>query len=208
MDFSRQSTTCQLIKTFYSHTNIIAPKMGSSCCKEESISKSEPLLSQSSNIEQLMLTTDLESVKKREIIQGRYKARVKDIYDGDTVTVVVSLDGKTLESLVIRVYGMDCPELKGATKKAGQEAKEEVLRFIKAEGVIGLPLRGKTRDWFNKNPVFITLEFVPIKEKFGRYLTRVFIDGKNMAEHLIGKGLAKAYDGGTKDQEEWMETSN
>jgi endonuclease YncB( thermonuclease family) len=180
--------------------------MGSSCCKEQSVEKTETF----TDIKKLMLTTNLDTVRKREILQGRYKARVKDIYDGDTMTVVISHDGKTLESLVIRVYGSDCPELKGATKKAGQEAKDEALRFIGASGAIGLPLRGKTRDWFNKNPVFITVEFVAVKEKFGRYLAKVYdSDGKNeLAKHLIGKGLAKAYDGGTKDQDEWAETPN
>lgn len=184
--------------------------MGSCCDKEQTtmVKNTEPLIvAQQQNITTLLQNTNLDTVPKREILQGRFQARLKDLYDGDTMTVVLShQDGRTqtLESLVIRVFGMDCPELKGSTKEAGQEAKSEALRFLGADGVIGLPMRAKTRDWFNRNPILISLEFVPQKEKWGRYLARVSnFNGKSLGDHLISKGLAKAYDGGKKDQDEW-----
>lgn len=152
-------------------------------------------------------TVDLDTIPKRGTLQGRYSARLQDLYDGDTMTIVVALDPERpnkLESLVVRVMGMDCPELKGITKEAGTAAKHEALRFLGAAGVVGLPARAKTRDWFNKNPVIITVEFVPVKEKWGRYLAYVSNEkGEKLGDHLISKGLAKPYDGGKKDQEEW-----
>lgn len=192
----------------------------SSCCEDDTTiikrrqtSTVEPLVPSISTaqvlspvVDSLLRKSDLEKVKKRGVLQGQHKARLSDLYDGDTMTVVVSFDGKELESLIIRIWGMDCPEMKGPTKKAGQEAKDEALRFLGASGVIGKPARKQTRDWFNQNAVMIDVEFVPVKEKWGRYLAKVSINGKDLAGHLVGKGLAKAYDGGKKDQDEWEDT--
>lgn len=175
--------------------------MGNCCCIDETIDKNEKLTD-------ILTKIDIDSVPKRAILSGKYRARLADLYDGDTMTIIVSLDnGKTLESLIVRVMGMDCPELKGVTKEAGTEAKNEALRFLGASGVIGLPARTKTRHWFQENPIFINVDFVPEKEKWGRYLAYVY-NGNNesLGDHLIAKGLAKVYDGGKKDQEEWKET--
>jgi len=177
--------------------------MGCCCDKEGAIIKNtEPLISPPN-----LKTINMDEVPKRATLQGKCVARLQDLYDGDTMTVVVALDPTKpdkFESLIIRVMGMDCPELKGDTKEAGTAAKHEALRFLGAEGVIGLPARAKTRDWFNRNPVMIGLEFVPIKEKWGRYLAYVSNKkGEKLGEYLIARGLAKPYDGGKKDQEEW-----
>jgi endonuclease YncB( thermonuclease family) len=185
-------------------------KMGCCCEKEQIVKNAEPLVAKvedTVSLTDILSRTDLDQVSKREVLQGRYVARLSDLYDGDTMTVVLSHDGgKTLESLVVRVMGMDCPELKGITKEAGIAAKHEALRFLGASGAIGLPARAKTRKWFNDNPTMIEIEFVPIKEKWGRYLANVCNSkGEKLGDHLIGKGLAKAYDGGKKDQQEWEE---
>ena len=183
--------------------------MGCCCGKQdEPVKNTEPLVKPSERVELNSLTTvNMDNVPKRSILQGRYIARLQDLYDGDTMTVVVALDPdkpNELVSLVVRVMGMDCPELKGITKEAGTAAKHEALRFLGAEGVVGLPARKQTRDWFSQHPILITLDFVPVKEKWGRYLAYVSNSkGEKLGDHLISKGLAKPYDGGKKDQEEW-----
>jgi len=194
-----------------------------SCCDKESqvVTNSEPLVRDGQKTNQAcametrgglsvptsLVKVDMDTIPKRSILQGRFKARLQDLYDGDTMTIVVALDPtrpEHYESLVIRAMGMDCPELKGVTKEAGTAAKNEALRFLGASGVIGLPARGKTRSWFSENPTFIEVEFVPVKEKWGRYLANIYNSKREkLSEHLISKNLAKPYDGGKKDQEEW-----
>lgn len=158
---------------------------------------------------------DTRTVLPHDYYTGMYSARMADVYDGDTFTVVMNVDeirGKKDSfrpcSFRIRLMGCDCPELKGATKEAGLKAKAEMLRFIGASGAIGLPLYKKTKEWFAENVVIVMIEFAKRKpnegEKFGRQLAHLYVKGVSLAEHLIDTGNAKPYQGGTKDQSEWL----
>jgi endonuclease YncB( thermonuclease family) len=49
-----------------------------------------------------------------------YKAKVTDVYDGDTITVDIELGFYTkLQDQKIRLYGINTPEMKGSDKIKG-----------------------------------------------------------------------------------------
>jgi micrococcal nuclease len=104
-------------------------------------------------------------------------------YDADTITAVAKLEGK-LHRFSIRLAGIDSPELRS---KNSQE---------KAAAI-------EARDWLSAK---ILGKFVKLKiqkrEKFGRLLADVFLDGENMNELLVTEGYAKVYDG--KKKSVWL----
>lgn len=117
-----------------------------------------------------------------------YKAYVKDVYDGDTVTVDISLGfNVTMTDIKVRLIGIDTPEIR--TKDLDEKSR-------------GLA----TRDWLrerilNKKVLLHTSE----KGKFGRWLgtiwdlendTQDFENSYN--KQMINEGMAKEYWGGKR----------
>ena len=113
---------------------------------------------------------------------------VTNVYDGDTFTLVSKLpyNNSPLYKFKVRIAGIDCPEIRGKTqeeKDMAQAAKKEVMELILYKEV--------------------TLENIGL-EKYGRLLADVTvkIDDNtkvNIGQHLLNKGLAKVYNGGTKE---------
>lgn len=108
---------------------------------------------------------------------------VTSIYDGDTFKCNIkgypSIVG---EQIGIRIIGIDCPEMKDKRpeiKAKAQEAKQYTVKRLREGKVIEL----------------VDMQ----RDKYFRILASVRIDGKDLAQELIAKGLAKAYDGGTKE---------
>ncbi len=115
------------------------------------------------------------------------KGIVTNVYDGDTFTLVSKLpyDNSPLYKFKVRIAGIDCPEIRGKSqeeKDMAQAAKKEVMELILYKEV--------------------TLENIGL-EKYGRLLADVFVKDENktinIGQHLLNKGLAKVYNGGTKD---------
>ncbi|MDD5650905.1 MAG: thermonuclease family protein [Candidatus Nanoarchaeia archaeon] len=116
---------------------------------------------------------------------GNAKITVTSIYDGDTFRGTITDYPKIIgERIGIRIYGIDCPELKdkdSAVKAKALEAKQFTVAKLREAKVIEL------RDM--------------LRDKYFRIVAKVFVDGKELGPMLIEKGLAKPYFGGTK--EEW-----
>jgi endonuclease YncB( thermonuclease family) len=76
---------------------------------------------------------------------------------------------------------VDCPEVKGSTKKAGDAATEATRRWVKSHS--GLVIR--------------TLKTKKQADSFGRYLVEVFgdTDGKqeSLNQYLLDEGFAVPY---------------
>ena len=117
-----------------------------------------------------------------------YIAHVKDVYDGDTVTVDISLGFHvTMTDIKVRLIGIDTPEIR--TK----DSEEKELGY-------------KTRDWLRerilgKKVILHTKE----KGKFGRWLGMIWDLEEDKPEFensynkkLINEGLAKEYWGGKR----------
>lgn len=110
-------------------------------------------------------------------------------YDGDTVTVnipgVLPFFG---EGAVIRIGGIDTPEMKGGgvcEKRVAIEAKQLVAQ--KLAGAADIQLQ--------------KIE----KGKYFRVVGELLADGQSIRELLIDNRLAVPYDGGTKPAINWCE---
>jgi endonuclease YncB( thermonuclease family) len=116
------------------------------------------------------------------------KAKVIKVYDGDTITIA-AIYNKIATKFSVRIYGVDCDEMKGGTeitKYNARMAKKFVSDLILNKIIDIEVLNGKIINGRKVN------------EKFGRLLANVKIDGKDLADELIRNNLARPYFGGTK----------
>ena len=115
------------------------------------------------------------------------KAKVVDIYDGDSVTIVLKCFNE-FKKFKCRITGIDTPELRTRNlreKKHGYAARDFLISVIK-----------KCHD-------IVDVECHEF-DKYGRLLITIFdTDGANVSEQMIENGFAKQYDGGTKQK--WFE---
>lgn len=104
------------------------------------------------------------------------------VYDGDTFFIRQPGCPPVLcERIGVRIAGIDTPEIRGgcpAERLMAERARLVLRKALKDADRIAL-LRVR-------------------KEKYGRLLGDLHVDGINVGQHLIEKGLAVAYDGGKK----------
>jgi endonuclease YncB( thermonuclease family) len=100
--------------------------------------------------------------------------RVNCVVDGDTFW----MDGRK-----IRILDIDTPELSpprcAAEERLGEAAKHR-LRALLNGGAVTLHAEGRDRD------------------RYGRLLRRVHVDGRPVGDTLIAEGLARPYAGGRR----------
>ena len=118
----------------------------------------------------------------------KYKAYVKDVYDGDTITVDISLGFHVnMTDIKVRLVGIDTPEVR--TRDLDEKEK-------------GL----ETRDWLRERILGKKVLLHTAKRgKFGRWLGTIWDLEKDKPEfensynkQLISEGLAKEYWGGKR----------
>jgi micrococcal nuclease len=103
-----------------------------------------------------------------------YKAHIDSVYDGDTVTATIYLGFFVTVTEKFRLLGINTPELrKGNDREAGKAARDYLASLIEGKDVIM-----KTE----KSP-----------EKYGRWLSTVFVDGENINQKMIDAGHAKPF---------------
>ncbi len=102
-----------------------------------------------------------------------YQAFVEKVYDGDTVTCTVECGfGLSMRKQKIRLYGINCPEVRGPERENGLRSRNALRDKILHKTVV---LKTK-KD---------------AKGKYGRYLGTLFLDGENVNRWLLAKGLAE-----------------
>jgi len=105
-----------------------------------------------------------------------YRAKVVEVYDGDTVTAIVDLGFHIQMEMKIRLVGINAPEMQEPTKAKGTTARNYLRKVA-----------------LNKS---VTLQTMKDKqEKYGRYLGTLWLDGETTSinETLIAKGYAVPY---------------
>lgn len=103
-----------------------------------------------------------------------YKAHIKAVYDGDTVTAVVDLGFLHYQEMKLRLYGIDTPELRGAEREEGLKVRDIVREMILDKEV-------EIHSYKDK------------QGKYGRYLATIILDGVNINQWLIDQGHAQPY---------------
>jgi len=131
------------------------------------------------------LSTKCESSKYEDtipFIPPIVGGHVVKVYDGDTITIASKLPypESPVYRFQVRLSNIDCPEIKGKT-----DEEKQIAHLAKTE----------METWVLHK--YVELRNVST-EKYGRILAEVYIENKNMNEHMIEKRLAVRYDGGTK----------
>lgn len=109
---------------------------------------------------------------------------VKGIYDGDTFYSDLCALPTPLNSVSIRLLGIDTPEIRttcASEKVLGYAAKAKLQELLEGQDVVVV----KDVEW----------------DKYGgRIDGRVFLkDGTDIAIKMIESGLARPYEGGTRE---------
>lgn len=104
----------------------------------------------------------------------QYNAHVVKVYDGDTVTVDVDLGFKIKHRVILRLYGIDTPEIRGEERPEGLVSRDYVADKI-----------------LNKDIIIET--FKKAGDKYGRWLATIYVDGVNLNQELVEQGLAEKY---------------
>jgi endonuclease YncB( thermonuclease family) len=110
---------------------------------------------------------------------------VVSVYDGDTFTANLQdyYPAVIRDSISIRVYGVDTPEMKDPkpeVKEQAKKAKELATSILKS----GKPIKLKNVR----------------RDKYFRLLSEVWVGNVLLADTLVKAGLAKPYFGETKEQ--------
>ncbi len=100
-----------------------------------------------------------------------YRATVQRVVDGDTVDLTVDLGFRATFTDRFRLYGIDTPELRTPTYEAGRAA-----RLYLEEQVAGRELLIETH--------------MPARDKYGRWLATLHLDGLNVNTALVDAGHA------------------
>lgn len=111
-------------------------------------------------------------------------AHVVSVYDGDTFRCdIAGYPPVVGHDIGIRVAGIDTPEMK--------DKRPEVKALaIKARDYVRARLAGASK---------IELRNIS-RGKYFRLVADVYVDGESVAQELLDAGLAKPYDGGTKEK--------
>ena len=66
-----------------------------------------------------------------------YKAYVEKVYDGDTITCTIDCGfNMSMKNQKIRLYGINCPELRGTEKEAGKVARDQLRNQILHKNIL------------------------------------------------------------------------
>ncbi len=109
----------------------------------------------------------------------KYKAKVERVIDGDTLEVTIDLGFKITTVQKLRLAGINTPETYNVKKDS-----EEYQKGMFAKNYV------EKRIAENNNLILIETEKVP--EKYGRYVTKVWLEDveKTLNDELVEKGLA------------------
>lgn len=105
-----------------------------------------------------------------------YRALVKSVYDGDTITVDVDLGfGVVLSDRKIRLAVIDAPELRGLDRPQGLASRNWLRSRILGE--------------------YVTLQTQKdATGKYGRYIGTIYLDGICINDEMIEQGMAEPYE--------------
>lgn len=107
-----------------------------------------------------------------------YRAEIVNVVDGDTVDVEVDLGFSATLKMRCRLWGINAPEMRGASAEAGREAKARLRYLIETGGNVLTIKTHKDRQ-----------------DKYGRYLAELCIAGspRTINQQMVDEGHAVPY---------------
>ena len=132
-------------------------------------------------------------------------AKIVDIYDADTVTVALKLEGKVIR-MPVRIKGLDTPEIRPKKtnshrlleKRAAKRSRDAVVAMCTGVPVRGGQTRRSIRAILGACEKLERLEPYGF-DKYGRILGDIRLeDGISLRDRLLSEGWARAYGGGTR----------
>ena len=139
-------------------------------------------------------------------IEGKFDAKVVDVYDGDTCTILLFNDNK-VEKFKVRCLGYDSPEMKPSKSinnrnvvifKAIEARNYFINRVTNHNLLLNMQYsKEELKDIFNTNSKLIQVECHGW-DKYGRLLCKFFDKNININEDMVSNGYGYVYDGGTK----------
>jgi endonuclease YncB( thermonuclease family) len=122
----------------------------------------------------------------------KVKAKVLEVYDGDTITIVFIHSG-ILIKYRMRMEGYDSPELKPNLKCDNRDLHIKCGNLAKS----------KLEDLILDRLVYI--KFSNKNDKYGRLLGIVYFNTININQVMINEGYGKSYNGGKKEEFSYTE---
>ena len=121
--------------------------------------------------------------ESRRTVAGPVRAHLLRVLDGDTIEVLARIWPDHFVETLVRLAGIDAPELRG-------RCAEEIARAERAKARLAALLAGGR------------LELVDIR--YGKYAGRVVArvlneDGRDVAAILLDEHLVRRYDGGRRE---------
>lgn len=116
-------------------------------------------------------------------IPGPVPAEYIRAYDGDTVTVEAAVWPSVAVETSVRVEGVDTAEIRA-------DCPAEKRRAIEARDFVRELLSGADR---------IVLRDVREGKFAGRVVAKLIVDGRDLADVLIERGMGRVYDGGKRE---------
>ncbi len=127
------------------------------------------------------------SGRAAEILPGPYPAEVERVVDGDTIGARVAIWLNQDLSVLVRIRGIDAPELRGRCAGERKQAREAMLALER------LASGGR-----------VVLTEIEGDKFFGRVLADVTTSaGEDVGAALVASGHARTYDGGARQA--WCE---
>ena len=105
-----------------------------------------------------------------------YRARIVRVIDGDTVEAEVDLGFHISSRMMLRLFGINAPEIKGPTRPEGLSARDYLTHLIQTHT--------------NGNSELIIRTQKDATEKYGRLLATLVAGDVNLNEALIAGGHA------------------
>jgi endonuclease YncB( thermonuclease family) len=152
---------------------------------------------------------DISTVNSWKLL-GKYECRVKKIYDGDTLTVVIGVYDNFF-AFNVRMMGIDTPELhpRFGTYEAREDehaaalrSRNRLIQLCSSNEVVNLEdeyTEKYIESVFQSSTKIITIDIPDERDKYGRIMGTLYDGDRNINTTLVGEGFAKLYDGKTKE---------
>jgi endonuclease YncB( thermonuclease family) len=129
----------------------------------------------------LALALGLAAVRGAEFLPGPYAAKLLEVVDGDTIRTRIRIWVDTDTETLVRLEGIDAPELGGRCEE------EAALAHRARSRVESLTAGGDLKVFDIRYGKFA-----------GRVVARVEVGGRDIGRTLLAEGLARPYSGGRR----------